>query len=62
MQDRREKQFVKHFLGLSDNVTYFAEQLRNANISVYHHIVFKPQTILPDIDFGADASGTGVAR
>jgi hypothetical protein len=49
--------FKKHFLGLSDNVTYFAEQLESKNVSVYHYrVVFKPQTILPDVDFrgGAD--------
>ncbi len=44
--------YKKHFLGLSDNVTYFAEQLEMANVSVYHHrITFKPQQIIPDIDF-----------
>ena len=44
--------FKKHFLGLSDNVTYFAEQLESKNVSVYHYeVVFKPQTIIPDIDF-----------
>lgn len=43
--------FKKHFLGLSDNVTYFAEQLETADVSVYHHrIIFKPQVIVPDID------------
>ena len=47
-----DKAFVKHFLGLSDNVTYFAEQLKTSDVSVYHHrITFKPQTIIPDIDF-----------
>lgn len=45
-------QYKKHFLGLSDNVTYFAEQLETANVSVYHHrVIFKPQQIIPDIDF-----------
>ena len=44
--------YKKHFLGLSDNVTYFAEQLNSADVSVYHYrVIFKPQTILPDIDF-----------
>ncbi len=44
-------EYKKHFLGLSDNVTYFAEQLASANVSAYHYrVVFKPQTILPDID------------
>lgn len=48
--------YKKHFLGLSDNVTYFAEQLETANVSVYHHrVTFKPQSILPDVDFRGDA-------
>ena len=48
--------YKKHFLGLSDNVTYFAEQLETADVSVYHHrVTFKPQSILPDIDFRGDA-------
>lgn len=43
--------YKKHFLGLSDNVTYFAEQVQSADVSTYHYrVVFKPQTILPDID------------
>ncbi len=43
--------FVKHFLGLSDNVTYTVEQLVAANVSEYHYrIVFKPEEIVPDID------------
>ena len=45
-------QFKKHFLGLSNNVTYFSEQLESANVSTYHYrVTFKPQEILPDIDF-----------
>jgi hypothetical protein len=48
--------FKKHFLGLSDNVTYFVEQLEAQDVSTYHYrVVFKPQTILPDIDFRGDA-------
>ena len=47
-----EREYKKHFLGLSDNVTYFAEQLDGARVSAYHYrVVFKPQSILPDIDF-----------
>lgn len=47
--------FKKHFLGLSDNVTFFAEQLETANVSTYHYrVVFKPQTIIPDVDFRGD--------
>jgi len=43
--------FKKHFLGLSDNVTFFAEQLEPAAVSTYNYrVIFKPQSILPDID------------
>jgi|SaaInlLV_10m_DNA_2_1039722.scaffolds.fasta_scaffold18614_2 hypothetical protein len=44
--------FKKHYLGLSDNVTYFVEQMESKKVSTYHYeVVFKPQVILPDIDF-----------
>lgn len=44
-------QFKKHFLGLSDNVTYFVEQLEPADVSTYHYrVVFKPSVIIPDIE------------
>ena len=43
--------YKKHFLGLSDNVTYFVEQLETADVSVYNYrVIFKPQVIVPDID------------
>lgn len=46
-----DDEYKKHFLGLSDNVTYFAEQLGAAEVSVYHYrVIFKPVTIVPDID------------
>jgi hypothetical protein len=46
-----EDEYKKHFLGLSDNVSYFVEQLEGASASAYHYrVVFKPETILPDID------------
>ena len=45
-------EYKEHSLGLSDNVTYFSEQLTGADVSVYHYrVIFKPQTILPDVDF-----------
>ena len=47
--------FKKHFLGLSDNVTFFVEQMEPSQASVYHYrVVFKPQIIVPDIDFRGD--------
>lgn len=50
-------EYVKHFLGLSDNVTYFAEQLVGADVSAYHYrVTFKPQVIVPDIDYRASGS------
>ena len=43
--------YKKHSLGLSDNVTFFSEQLEEANVSVYRYkVVFKPSAILPDVD------------
>ena len=45
-------EYKKHFLGLSNNVTYFAEQVDGARVNAYHYrVVFKPQAIIPDIDF-----------
>ncbi|AIO23954.1 hypothetical protein [Burkholderia cepacia] len=42
--------YKKHFLGLSNNVTYFIEQLDPAPASTYHYkVVFKPSVIVPDI-------------
>ena len=44
-------EYKKHFLGLSDNVTYFAEQIESENVSVDHYkVIFKPKSIIPDID------------
>ncbi len=47
--------YKKHFLGLSDNVTFVAEQIDAVDASPYHYrVTFKPQSILPDIDFRGD--------
>ena len=49
------EKFVKHFLGLSDNISYFAEQTEMADVSVYHNrIIWKPQSIIPDVDINID--------
>jgi hypothetical protein len=43
--------FKKHHLGLSDNVTYFSEQLTGADVNVYRYrVIFKPSVIVPDVD------------
>lgn len=45
------KTFTKDFLGLSDNVTYFAHQLEGKEVSPYYHrVILKPQGIIPDFD------------
>lgn len=45
------RDYKKHFLGLSDNVTYFAEQMEAAPASPYRYrVIFKPISILPDIE------------
>lgn len=49
--------YKKHFLGLSDNVTFFVEQLAPSKESTYHYrVIFKPQSILPDIDARGSAA------
>jgi hypothetical protein len=43
--------YKKHFLGLSDNVTFFAEQLEPVAASPYRYrVIFKPDVIVPDIN------------
>jgi hypothetical protein len=45
-------EYKKHFLGLSDNVTFFAEQLEGAYSDPFHYkVIFKPEEIIPDVDF-----------
>ena len=43
--------FMKHFLGLSDNVTYFVEQIEGRPVSDrQYRVVFKPTVIVPDVE------------
>ena len=43
--------YKKHLLGLSDNVTFFIEQIDGKNVSTYHYrVIFKPSTLIPDIE------------
>lgn len=42
--------YKKHYLGLSDNVTFMVEQLDSAKVSPDHYtVIFKPETIVPSI-------------
>ena len=44
-------EYKKHFLGLSDNVSYVAEQMESASVSADHYrVIFKPEVIVPDVD------------
>jgi len=44
-------EYKKHFLGMSDNVTYFVEQITPNKANVYHYrVIFKPASVIPDID------------
>jgi hypothetical protein len=46
-----ENEFKKHYLGLSDNVTYFSEQIDSVGVGTYHYeVVFKPSVIIPDFE------------
>lgn len=43
--------YKKHFLGLSDNVSYFVEQLEASKVDTYHYrVTFRPSLIVPDLD------------
>jgi hypothetical protein len=42
--------FIKDFVGLSDNVTYFVDQTKVAEASTYHYRVnFAPEQVIPDV-------------
>lgn len=44
-------EYKKHFLGLSQNVTFFAEQIQASKTDIYHYkVVFRPTTIIPDVE------------
>lgn len=46
-----EGAYKKHYLGLSDNVSYFIEQTDAKYESAYHYkVLFRPEEIIPDID------------
>lgn len=52
-----DEEYKKHFLGLSDNVAYFVEQLEPVGASAYHYrVTFKPQEVIPDIDARVDVT------
>lgn len=45
------KSYKKHYLGLSDNVTYFVEQIESVQADPFHYrVIFRPTTIIPDME------------
>jgi hypothetical protein len=43
--------YKKHFLGLSDNVTWVSTQQEGIDVSEYRtKIIFRPESIVPDLD------------
>lgn len=50
-------EFKKHFLRQSDNTIYVVEQLEASNVSSDHYkVIFRPQTIVPDIDLNTETT------
>lgn len=46
-----KNKYKKHFLGLSDNVSYFVEQTDAHYEDPFHYkVLFRPQSIVPDIN------------
>ncbi|QZA70197.1 hypothetical protein 278BB001_46 [Bacillus phage 278BB001] len=43
--------YKKHYLGLSDNVSYFVEQTDAKYENAYHYkVLFRPEQVVPDIE------------
>ena len=43
--------YKKHFLGLSDNVTWVSTQTEGIDVSEYRtKIIFRPESVVPDLD------------
>ncbi|HFU7087191.1 TPA: hypothetical protein ACGN8S_002226 [Bacillus cereus] len=46
-----DSKYKKHYLGLSDNVSYFIEQTDAKYEDAYHYkVLFRPEEIIPDIE------------
>lgn len=55
-----DDQYEKHFLGLSDNVTYMSEQIEGKAVDPYKpRIIFRPEVIIPNIDVETSAGSVG---
>ncbi len=55
-----DDKYEKHFLGLSDNVTYMSEQIESTTVDPYKpRIIFRPETIIPDVDIETSVGDAG---
>lgn len=46
-----DNEYKRHYLGLSDNVSFFVEQTDAIHADPFHYrVVFRPESIIPDID------------
>lgn len=49
--------FIRHSEGLSDNVTWFSQQLTGISVSTLQYkVIFKPESLVPDFDRPAPGS------
>lgn len=49
--------FIKHSEGLSNNVTWFSQQMTGVDVSTLQYkVVFKPESLVPDFDRPAPGS------
>lgn len=48
-------EYKKHYLGLSDNVSYFVEQVEPSEADPFRYrVFFRPESIVPDINLQVD--------
>lgn len=53
-----DNEYKKHYLGISNNVTYFVEQMDAASVDTFHYkVAFRPEELLPDIDIQTSGEG-----
>ena len=57
-----DNKYVRNFVGKSGQITTIVEQMKSVGVNVYHfRRTFKPQSIIPDIDFRGSSSSLGDA-
>ena len=52
-------EYKKHYLGVSDNVTWFCEQIEPVKADPFHYrVIFRPATIVPAVEIQMKQSNT----